>query len=651
MKSLIFGRKFMGFLFSTAFIITLLSISSYGQTVDSDGDGIIDAYDLDNDNDGITDEEEETCTEEIIDIRWLNNENPTIMGNRGSVFQEDDSTYASHSQISGSSLINFGSGLGAVQPVSGSGVYDDQFEYDVFGTVDQVSFAAAKADGDYFEMSFTVTSDIELDSITQGFAPVSAGGSARGGYDIAIEFSDDGFSTFTVLSQDVTVNSSPTEYILNTLSVSDLVLKAGKTYTFRIYVYNDRYDDAGDPTPDFNITFDDISFILRCVVDYDGDGIRNALDLDSDNDGCPDALEGGNNYSIGQIENDTLKGGVDANGIPIIVSGGQLIGSSSDSTALGAECCDYFASQPGALSVDLVEKTDVLCFGDSTGAINVTASGGASPYIFDWLDLPGNTNQEDRSNIAAGLYTVVVVDSLGCTDTLQVTITEPAAALTNSFTQTDVLCFGNSTGAIDLSVSGGTGPYTYAWSNAETTQDISGLTAGTYSVTITDANGCTSTASTTITEPAALTNSFTQTDVLCFGNSTGAIDLSVSGGTGPYTYVWSNAETTQDISGLSAGTYSVTITDANGCTSTASTTITEPAALTNSFTQTDVLCFGNSTGAIDLSVSGGTGPYTYAWSNAETTQDISGLSAGTYSVTITDANGCTSTASTTITEP
>ncbi len=652
MKSLIFGRKFMGFLFSTAFIITLFSISSYGQTVDSDGDGIIDAYDLDNDNDGITDEEEETCTEEIIDIRWLNNENPTIMGNRGSVFQEDDSTYASHSQISGSGLINFGSGLGAVQPVSGSGVYDDQFEYDVFGTVDQVSFASAKVDGDYFEMSFTVTSDIELDSITQGFAPVSAGGSARGGYDIAIEFSDDGFSTFTVLSQDVTVNSSPTEYILNTLSVSDLVLKAGKTYTFRIYVYNDRYDDAGDPTPDFNITFDDISFILRCVVDYDGDGIRNALDLDSDNDGCPDALEGGNNYSIGQIENDTLKGGVDANGIPNIVSGGQLIGSSSDSTALGAECCNYFASQPGALSVDLVEKTDVLCFGDSTGAINVTASGGASPYIFDWLDLPGNTNQEDRSNIVAGLYTVVVVDSLGCTDTLQVTITEPAAALTNSFTQTDVLCFGNSTGAIDLSVAGGTGPYTYAWSNAETTQDISGLTAGTYSVTITDANGCTSTATTTITEPAALTKSFTQTDVLCFGNSTGAIDFSVSGGTGPYTYVWSNAETTQDISGLSAGTYSVTITDANGCTSTASTTITEPAsALTNSLTQTDVLCFGNSTGAIYLSVSGGTGPYTYAWSNAETTQDITGLPAGTYSVTFTDANGCTSTASTTISQP
>ena len=116
----------------------------------------------------------------------------------------------------------------------------------------------------------------------------------------------------------------------------------------------------------------------------------------------------------------------------------------------------------------------------------------------------------------------------------------------------------------------------------------------------------------------------------------------------PYTYVWSNAATSQDLTGIGAGTYSVTITDANGCTETISATITEPAAgISRSLTQTNVLCFGAATGAIDLTVTGGTAPYTYVWSKAATTQDLTGIVAGTYSVTITDANACTETISAT----
>ena len=312
-------------------------------------------------------------------------------------------------------------------------------------------------------------------------------------------------------------------------------------------------------------------------------------------------------------------------------------------------------TQPASLpTVVLTSQTNVLCRGNSTGAINITASGGTGAFTYDWADVAGTSNTEDRTALVAGTYTITVTDANGCsTAPLSVTITQPAAALARSLTQTNILCFGNSTGAIDLTVTGGTSPYTYLWSNAATTQDLTGLAAGTYSVTITDANSCTHTISTTITQPtAALARSLTQTNVLCFGNSTGAIDLTVTGGTSPYTYAWSNAATTQDLTGLAAGTYSVTITDANSCTQTISTTITQPtAALARSLTQTNVLCFGNSTGAIDLTVSGGTSPYTYAWSNAATTQDLTGLAAGTYSVTITDANSCTHTISTIITQP
>jgi aminopeptidase-like protein len=139
--------------------------------------------------------------------------------------------------------------------------------------------------------------------------------------------------------------------------------------------------------------------------------------------------------------------------------------------------------------------------------------------------------------------------------------------------------------------------------------------------------------------------------VLCFGASTGSIDVSVSGGTSPYTYNWGGGITTQDRSGLAAGTYTVTVTDANACTKTVSATITQPSALTVSETNVDVLCFGANTGSIDVTVSGGTSPYTYNWGGGITTQDRTGLAAGTYTVTVTDANSCTKTVSATITQP
>ena len=295
-------------------------------------------------------------------------------------------------------------------------------------------------------------------------------------------------------------------------------------------------------------------------------------------------------------------------------------------------------------------QVNVLCFGNNTGSIDLTVTGGTGPYTYAWSN---NTTAQDPSNLIAGAYTVTVTDANGCTATATVTITQPAFALVATTTQVMIACFGGSTGSVNMTPTGGTAPYTYVWTGGSTAQSAIGVPAGTYTVVVTDANGCTTTISATITQPQApLSLATTQVNVLCFGNSTGSIDLSPSGGTPGYTYAWSNNSTIQDPLNLIAGTYTVVVTDANGCIDTTSVIITQPqSGLSLSSTQVNVLCFGNNTGAINLTVAGGTAPYTYAWSNNTTAQDPSNLIAGVYTVTVTDANGCTATLSITITQP
>jgi gliding motility-associated-like protein len=232
---------------------------------------------------------------------------------------------------------------------------------------------------------------------------------------------------------------------------------------------------------------------------------------------------------------------------------------------------------------------------------------------------------------------------------LSVTITQPTAGLSLTEMHTNVLCFGASTASIDQTVTGGTAPYTYLWSNNGTSEDIANLASGTYSVTTTDASGCTATLSVIITQPAAGINlSETHTNVLCFGNATAGINQTVTGGTAPYTYLWSNNATTEDLTNIVSGTYTVTTNDAVGCTATLSVTITQPAAaISMSSTILNVLCV-NGTGSVDLTVSGGTPNYTYLWSNNATTQDLLAVISGLYTVTVTDANGCTATFNSTV---
>ena len=291
--------------------------------------------------------------------------------------------------------------------------------------------------------------------------------------------------------------------------------------------------------------------------------------------------------------------------------------------------------------------TNASCAGAADGAVNLTVTGGTAPYTFVWSNA---ATTEDISGLTAGNYTVTVTDAAGVTASASATVIEPPA-LNASTNVTNASAPGASDGAVNLTVTGGTAPYTFAWSNAATTEDISGLSAGTYNVTITDANGCSTTASATVTENTSPINASTAvTNASCAGAADGAVNLTVTGGTAPYTFVWSNAATTEDISGLTAGNYTVTVTDAAGVTASASATVIEPPALNASTNVTNASAPGASDGAVNLTVTGGTAPYTFAWSNAATTEDISGLSAGTYNVTITDVNGCSTTASATVTE-
>ncbi|MBA4276244.1 Ig-like domain-containing protein [Flavobacterium sp.] len=309
-------------------------------------------------------------------------------------------------------------------------------------------------------------------------------------------------------------------------------------------------------------------------------------------------------------------------------------------------------------------NTNVLCNNTATGAIDLTVTGGFAPYTYSWTN--GATVQ-DLSNISAGTYTVTVTDSKGCTATYSTTISQPSTAVSiTGGTITDETAYLNHDGAIsEIAVSGGTSSYTYSWSGPDaftaSTLSVSGLYSGLYTLSVTDANGCVKTKTFTVNTTGGPLNivSLAQTNVSCYNGTSGAVNLEVIGGVKPYTYSWSGpssyTSTAQNISSLAVGTYTVTITDSSlpsSITATGSVTITGPSsAVSASISSTNISCYGNKNGLANLTVTGGTAPYTYLWSNGATTEDLIGLANGTYSVTVTDANGCSTTANTTITEP
>ena len=305
-------------------------------------------------------------------------------------------------------------------------------------------------------------------------------------------------------------------------------------------------------------------------------------------------------------------------------------------------------SEPTALTASQMQ-TNVSCNGGNNGDAMVMVTGGTPGYSYLWS--PSGSTNASATGLAAGVHSCTITDANSCVLVVNFTITEPTPLMVTA-TQTNVTCNNSSDGSAMVVVSGGTPTYNYMWTpTGGTAPNAIGLDAGIYTCTITDGNTCVTTQTFNITEPAAFAISGGVINVTCNGGSDGAINIATTGGTAPYSWSWSNGDTTESISTLIAGTYSVTITDTLGCTFMTSLTVNEPAAITSPGTVTDASSCTSNDGAIDLSVSGGTPGYTYLWSNFATTEDISGLDGGAYSVTITDTNGCTHVQSFTITEP
>lgn len=272
------------------------------------------------------------------------------------------------------------------------------------------------------------------------------------------------------------------------------------------------------------------------------------------------------------------------------------------------------------------------------GGIDASVSGGVPGYTYLWST---TDTTQDLTGLPIGTYTLTVTDTNGCMDSATFVIDTTAIPLiVDTGIVTNVDCFGFSTGAIDVVISGGNPPVSYAWSSGDSTQDVTGLMAGTYTVTITD-----------LDSTFVRTYIVTQSPQLLAGQVTtppssgtaldGAIDLTVTGGTIPYSYVWSNSEITQDLTNIGVGIYTVTVTDSLGCFIVGSFAVDTLPALQLFLLASDVTCENSDNGTIDLTVQGGLPPYTYAWSNAATTEDLSQLAAGTYTVTVTDSAGQT----------
>lgn len=312
-------------------------------------------------------------------------------------------------------------------------------------------------------------------------------------------------------------------------------------------------------------------------------------------------------------------------------------------------------TQPPAMILATTENPSGC--GLSTGSASVTiSSGGVHPFTYSWNTTPVQTGST-ASTIPAGIYKVTVTDSNGCKNNTSVTVANTGGATASISASTNVTCRGGSTGSATVTATGGASPYTYSWSTtpSQTTATASALKAGTYTVKVTESNGCTSFVSVIITQPAtALKGSVTALDPNCNGG-TGSATALPTGGTPGYSYSWKTipVQTTQTATNLSAGTFTVTITDANGCRSRDTIVISQPSALTTVITKSNISCNGGANGDAAVTAAGGTAPYTYSWSTTpvQTTRTVTGLTAGTYTITVTDSKGCLKTKTVNLTQP
>jgi gliding motility-associated-like protein len=316
---------------------------------------------------------------------------------------------------------------------------------------------------------------------------------------------------------------------------------------------------------------------------------------------------------------------------------------------------------PSALTITYDTVINVSCYGLSDGEIRTVLNGGTPTYTYEWSNssgVIGGASNNDLLNVPAGIYVLKITDDNGCILTRNYEVTQPASPLEILLNDlTHVKCYGMNTGAINISPIGGTPGYTYLWSNATNSQDLTSQFEGNYSLVLTDANGCEATENYTIEQPLdTLIATNLITDVICFGEANGGVNLNTTGGTTPYGFEWTNSafqlsSITEDLVDFVSDTYSVIITDANDCIFTSDYFIPQPDLLTGTTSHVDILCKNDSTGSIDLTMQGGVMNYQYNWSNGPTTEDQMNLPEGFYEVTVTDANFCEFSTNVTLIEP
>jgi hypothetical protein len=310
-------------------------------------------------------------------------------------------------------------------------------------------------------------------------------------------------------------------------------------------------------------------------------------------------------------------------------------------------CIDYgkaIINQPGGMNASASVISYPPCYGTPKGSVTVAVGGGNPPFTYSWVNSANtviSTSRSTQQTLGPDTYMVTVWDSCGNSVTSSVTVTQPAAIRDSVVSSTGVPCYGVTGGSVTVGVTGGTFPYIYEWTQTSSSSipTRTSIPGGAYKVTIVDANGCSSVLDYSITQPAPILYNITQSNISCYGGSNGSATATIINGVSPFTYLWSNGETNETATGLNAGTYEVYAVDNNGCSGqTVGLSITQPAPI--ALTVDSLSCNSNLL-TIGINAAGGTSPYNYLWSpGGQTQQLLTGLAPGFYSITVTDANGC-----------
>jgi len=494
--------------------------------------------------------------------------------------------------------------------------------------------------------TITVLPLITTTSITSGF----------NGFNISVTDGTDGWIDVTVAGGSGTYTytwTGPDGFTSSTQDITDL--PAGD-YTLTI---TDGYSDPvvlkftlTDPL--LLIIQEDLTSHVNIACHADSTGIIKISILQSSVGPYDYSLENKSGTTVAQVKNTTAENYI-FSGLPA----GIYLAKVTDANGHFKEINGIVISEPTELIIS-VSSVNAACPGTNTGSATLIAVGSSGTYTYSWNTVPVQTTAT-ASGLVAGNYTGTVTDSNGCTKMISVKITDPSEIQIVSPLKKDNTCFGAMDGEISISVTGGTPDYDFTWTKDglpyAKTKDLTQLNTGEYTVSVTDKNGCTpKTATFTVNEPPAITiNLIAQQNLTCFGDSTGAVEVEVAGGTPheinagvfEYHYSWSGpygyTSRLKDLKNLKAGVYILTVTDEPGCSKEFQVTIMHPDQLVLSVETKQISCYGSNDASIKISISGGVKPYQIKWSNlgSGTLQD--NLSPGTYSVTVIDSLGCTKT--------